>query len=324
MNALRNKKVLLGVGALFCLIGIVAVCSFFPFIMDPSRWQTREFLSDQLIVVAIVIFSTVCLMIIAQASNAMNPKSEIAQARVRFASSVDRIFKGMKISAFSQWVRKRFQPMDIRSARERMVAGVSDDPGVLDLDESQIRALVGKSQKYGDKFYKAITRKQCGKILEAKRRKFHLVDASYYLTCSRGSDDRTLTEQSAGESSKKTALLAWSLGSKLAVTVVGSMIMTSLVYDSSSGIEQATAWMKFLSRMLAMVTSSFMGYVIGCQMNDIDADYIKKKCLVHDRYFEDSEFRPKSQQEEAKEEFMERVREETMKIGMKEEARGGD
>lgn len=100
--------------------------------------------------------------------------------------------------------------------------------------------------------------------------------------------------------------------------------MTSLVYDSSSGIEQATAWMKFLSRMLAMATSSFMGYVIGCQMNDIDADYIKKKCLVHDRYFEDSDFRPKSQQEEAKDEFMERVREETLKIGMKEEARGGD
>ncbi len=323
MNALKNKKVLLGVGALLCLIGIVAVCSFFPFIMEPGRWQTREFLSDELIIVAIVIFSTVCLMIIAQASNAMNPKSELAQARVRFASSVDRIFRGMRISAFSQWVRKRLQPDDIRTARERMIAGISDDPGILDLEDSQIRDLVGKSQKYGEKFYKGITKKQRRKIIEAKRRKFKLVDASYYLTCSKDSGDRTPTERSAGESSKKTALLAWSLGSKLVVTVVAAMIMASLVYDSSSGVEPAKAWMKFLSRMLTMMTSAFMGYVVGCQMNDIDADYIKLKCLVHDRYFEDSDFRPKSQQEEAKEEFMERVKRETVKIGMK-EARGGD
>lgn len=324
MKALQNKKVLLGIGALFCLIGIVAVCSFFPFIIDPSRWQTREFLSDELIVVAIVVFATVCLMIIAQASNAMNPKSKLAQARVRFSSSVDRIFKGMRIAAFSQWVRKRLQPRDVRSARERMVAKAGiDDMGVLDLDAAQIRALVGKPQKYGDRFYKSITKEQAKAALRAKGEKFSLVDPSYYLSCSKDAGDRTPTEQSSQETRKKGALLAWSVGSKVIVTVIIAMIMASLVYDSSSGIEPAKAWMKFLSRILTMMTSSFMGYVIGCQMNDIDAYYIELKCLVHDEYFEDSGFVPQSQQEEAKEAFRERVREETAMIGMK-EARGGD
>lgn len=311
MKALRNRKVLLGGAALACFVGIIAICSFFPFIIDPSRWQTSEFLSDELIVIAIVIFSTVCLMSIAQASNAMNPNSKIARARVRFGTSVERVFKGQNISAFSQWVRKVLQPRDVRTAKERTVqrAGV-EDVSVLDLEESDLKALVSAPQKYGDRFYKAITKKQFQAIMRAKRMKFALVDPSYYLSCSKNSGDRTPTEQSATESRKKGALLTWSIASKIVVTVVVAMIFTSLVYDASTGVDAAKSWMKFASRMGSMASSSFMGYMIGCQTNDIDAYYIELKCLVHDEFFEDGSFKAKSQQEEAKEAFAERVREE--------------
>ena len=311
MRPLQNRKIMLGVGALICFASIIALCSFFPFVIDPSRWQTEEFLSDELIVAAIVIFSIICLMFIAQAGNAMNPKSKIAQARVRFSSSVERIFSSKRISAFSQWVRKALQPRDVRAAEERLVsrAGV-EDPTTLDLTDAELRALVGTPQKYGDRFYKGITKRQIREIMRAKRLKFSLVDPSYYLSCSKSSSDRTPTEQSAQEGRKKTALLAWSIASKIAVTVVVAMIFTSLVYDSANGVPAAKAWMKFASRIASMASSSFMGYMIGCQMNDIDAYYIELKCLVHDEFFEDSSFKPKAQQEEAREAFAQRVREE--------------
>lgn len=61
-----------------------------------------------------------------------------------------------------------------------------------------------------------------------------------------------------------------------------------------------------------MATSSFMGYMVGCQMNDIDADFIDTKCLAHDEFFEDKTFKPLSQQELAKEAFVNRVKEETV------------
>ena len=53
-------------------------------------------------------------------------------------------------------------------------------------------------------------------------------------------------------------------------------------------------------------------------MNDIEAHYIELKCFVHDRFIEDKTFVPKTQQELAKEDFKERVKEETiLRIGGK-------
>lgn len=313
MKPMRNKKILLGVGALICFVGIIALCSFFPFVIDPTRWQTAEFLSDELIIVAIVIFSMVCLMMISQASNAMNPKSKIAMSRVKFAASVRRIFDGQRISAFGQWVRKSLQPNDTRTAKERMIARAGiDDMSVLDLEDAEVKSLVGMPQKYGERFYKSITRKQCSDILRAKRVKFALVDPSYYLSCEKRASDKTPTEQSAQENRKKGTLLTWSILSKVVVTIVVAMIFTSLVYDTATGADAAKAWMKFGTRMMSFASSSFMGYNIGCQMNDIDAYYIDLKCLVHDEFFEDGAFKPKTQQEEARDEFAERVKKENM------------
>lgn len=312
---LRNRKIMLGLASLVCLIGIIALCSFFPFIIDPTRWQTEEFLSDELIISAIVIFATLCLMMIAQASNAMNPESKLAKARVRFYDSVSKIIGEKRINAFGQWVRKVLQPSDIRAAKEREIvrAGI-DDMSVLDLDAQQIKALVDTPQKYGDRFYKALDKEQCEKALRAKRMRFSLVDPSYYLTCEKHASDRTITEQSAQENKKKGALLSWSIVSKIAITIIFAMIFTSLVYDETTSIDSAKGWMKFMTRMTAMASSSFMGYVIGCQMNDIDASYIDLKVSAHCKYFEDVTFKPQDQQEEAKEAYAERVREENMAL----------
>ena len=325
MLSKANRKIILGLFTFLCAIGIVAMCSFFPFIIDPTRWQTEEFLSDELIIVAIVIFSIVCMMMISQASNAQNPMSKLAKARVKFLGkteggahiegSVERITKHDKISAFSQWVKKVLQPRDIQSAKERILvrAGI-DDFTVLSLSEAELKALLRKPQKYGDRFYDVITKKQYLDIKRAKNLKFTLVDPTYYLTCSSISSDKTITEKSGRESIKKGTLLTWSIASKTILTVIIAMIFASLVYDTTAGDLGATAWMKFASRMFSMATSSFMGFMVGCQMNDIDADFIDTKCLAHDEFFEDKDFKPLSQQELAREAFAKRVAEETVML----------
>ena len=285
-----NKKIVLGMAAMVAGVGVVALCSFFPFIIDPKRWQTSEFLSDELIMVAIVIFSTMCLMFISQASNNENVDSEISKARAKFTKSVKRITEGGLIVQFSQWVKNVFQKNDVKSMKERMSLAVGvEDFSVLELEDEKIRSLVGKMQSYGGHTYPDITKKQADEIINrVKRAKIKLVSPSYYLMCSTKSNDRTMSEMSGDEQKKKGVLLTFSLVSRIVMSLVIAMIFASLVYDTATGVEKASAWMKFASRMFTMATSSFMGFLLGSQMNDIDADYINMKCIVHDQFFEDA------------------------------------
>ena len=106
-----NKKVLLGIFSILMCMGLIIVSSFVPFIIDPRKWQTKQFLTDELIICAIVIMSMVSVMFIGQASNAQNEQSRIAKSRVKFFDSLDKVIaKG--INAFRQWIRKVLQPED--------------------------------------------------------------------------------------------------------------------------------------------------------------------------------------------------------------------
>ena len=146
------------------------------------------------------------------------------------------------------------------------------------------------------------------------------VEPEYYLSVSTLTDSRTVSERAAGENKKKGSFLAFRLLSKLVLTVISGMIFASLVRDLTSGdIDQATAWARFLSRLWSMISSAFMGYLLGVQMNDIDAEYVEMRTNVHSRFLRDEEFKPLSQQEEAREEFIDRVKEEQVLIEMKKE-----
>lgn len=307
----QNKKIILGVGALICCIGIIVLCSFFPFVIDPNRWQTTEFLSDELIVSAIVIFSIVCVMYIGQAYNAQNPDSNIAKAKVAFYNTSSRI---TDINAFEQWIERVLQPNDIRQEKETLLrrCGI-DDFTIIDLEKSEIKALIDTPQKYNGRYYKGISKKQYKEVLNAKYFKMKLVNSSYYLTCSAIAPNQTISKKSGNEVRKKGTLLTWSISFKVIISVITAMIFASLVYDMTEGDNQAQAWLKFLSRMMAMASSSYMGFMIGCQTNDIDADFINNKVLAHTKYLQDKDFKPKSQQELAKEQFIDRIKEENIK-----------
>lgn len=306
-----NKKVALGSFALLCLVGIIGLCSFFPFIIDPKQWMTADFLSRELIISSISIFSMICLMFMAQASNAQNPRSEIAKAKVRFLGdgkgeegSVNRIMKHDLISAFAQWVRTVLQPNDIMTAKQKimMKSGIQDF-SLIKLDNGQLRSLIDNAREIDGKVYHSITKKQYNAILYAKDYKVELVDFSYYLTCEKYASDRTITEQSAMEAKKKTTLLTYSIVSKVFMSVIIAMIFTSLIADTTQSVPMAKAWMDFTTKLFSMMTSAFLGYNVGCQLNDIDAYYVNLKCRTHDMFIEDKAFKPKTLEELAEEEL---------------------
>ena len=98
------------------------------------------------------------------------------------------------------------------------------------------------------------------------------------------------------------------------MTFIFSAILASLVRDlAQEGGSSAQAWMRFLSRMFAFITSSFLGFTLGCKMNDLDAFYILKRVEVHTLYLEDKDFKPVDEDKQA---FIERVKKEQVLVGL--------
>lgn len=298
-----NRKILLGVSSLLMCIGLIAVSSFIPFIIDPTRWQTKDFLTDELITVAIIVFCMVSAMFIGQAGNAQDERSNIAKARAKFLISVDKI---VNINSFNQWVKKIMQPNDIDSMHRRIMrqAGI-EDYRVLDLERDQIRSLLEKPGCFNDLYFKGLSKKQIKTIIDIKDGKYKVtfVEPEYYLSTKTLIDARTITERSSKEGIKKGLFLAKSVVSRVVLTVITAMIFASLMRDLSAQEDMGEATMTFFSRLWSMISSSFMGYIVGCQINDIDAEYIEMRISVHERYLNDKEFIPLDQQEEAKRDY---------------------
>lgn len=320
-----NRKVLLGVTALLLCIIVIAVCSFIPFIIEPKNWQTSEFLTNELIICAVVIITMISAMFIGQTGNAQQDKSRIAKARSKFFITVEKI---TDLNAFSQWVKKVLQPKDIRASKERKMryAGI-EDYSVLDLEYAEINSLLETPQKYNNRFYKGLSKEQIKVVINIKKGgdNIELVEPEYYLSVKNLIDTRTITERSSKEGLKKSLYLIRSIISKLLLTIVVAMIFASLMRDLSQSVDVAKAAQTFSSRIWSMFSSVFMGYLVGCQMNDIDAEYIEMRIAVQNMFLQDKEFKPMDQQEEAKQEFIERVKKENTlqlennlnKIGMK-------
>jgi hypothetical protein len=298
-----NRKVVLGTLALVCAALFIIIASFFPFIIDPNQWGSDEFISDELIIIAIVLFSVMAAVLIGQSNNAQNPKSELAKSKVKFIEK-----SGMvdDISRFCQWVKRILQPRDIKDIKERKMRSVGiDDYRILDLEISEIKSLKEGPKKINGRVYPELTKRQIDCLLNLKEGKLNirLVEPMYYLTVKAIDGDKTISERSGSESVKKVVLISWSAFSRVVVTLVSTMIFAALVYDSKQEVNQAAAWVKFISRMFAMISSIFTGYLVGSQINDIDADYINMRTLVITQYLQDTTFVVKSEEELAEEKY---------------------
>lgn len=306
----ENKKILLGVLTMVLILAIIVVSSFWPFILDPSRIGTTEFITDQLIIMAITISMTISMMFVSQAANAQNPKSELAKAKVDFANSVKRI---VEHTVFCQWIKRVLQPNDRKDIAEKGMLKLGVDFKVWDLSDVEIKAL-NKPQKYGDTFYKALTKEQIKGIFDLKKRvkNIKFVSPNYYMSYKSFMSNKNLSEIAASENTKKILTVVFQLALKIIMTFIGAAILTSLVRDlAQEGGSSAQAGMRFLSRMFAFITSSFLGYLLGCKINDLDAFYIQKRIEAQTLYLEDKNFKPI---DEAKEAFKQRCIEEEHKL----------
>ena len=326
INLLRNRKVLLGLTALAILIVVICLFSFVPYTISSERLTEPSFIVDLLMLCVITIFALLGMLYVGQASNAQNPKSKIAKATVEFKISKEEV-KKRGLAAFKQWVANVLQVQDKETIKQRTLEekGI-EDLSILKLNIHEIEQLT-KPQKFNGEFYDCLTKEQIDLVKRIKTKGIQLkfVPPEYYLSVQGIKDARTRSERAGGEGAQKGRILFSSITSKILLTIAFSVVWALFARDLASGeytaIEIAT---KLFSRLFAFFTSAFMGYIVGCQINDIDAEYIEMRTSVHTDFLEDKDFVAKDVKEIAKEAFINRVKEEQVIQGLEERPIGNN
>lgn len=305
-----NKKVLYGVMVLMLIMLCIVISSFLPFVIDPSQWKTRAFLTKEIVIVIIILAVMGTTSLTASASNMSDARSQIAQSKVRFRGIMDSGVKGRK-SAFKQWVKAVLEPADTREKRDRLAAKVgfnNYDSTYLDalmaLDGDLLEKLLDGplALEDGRRFHQ-LTKKQHSFVLKWLRGYYSIrfVPATYYLTASRVDSRKTRSEKAGNEKSATSVLMVTDIMFHAIRSILSAMIFASLVYDAASGAGDAeavaTAWLTFASRLMAFGTSLFSGYLLGCKLNDLNADYINLRSDVLEEFVADKNFKPKTEAE---------------------------
>ena len=301
---IMNRKILLGITALTIALVTIVISSFVPYLFKPENLTTYKFVTDLVINCAIVVLAMVATIFIGQASNAQNAKSNIAKATVKFRESREQI-EQEGIRKFKLWIKKVQQPADIREMKSKLLFSHGiEDPTVLNLTVENIKELVNGPKEFNGVPYPSLTQEQCDVVeLKTKGLKVKLVPPEYYINVKSIIDQRTVTQRAANESSKKALKLIVSVSSKLVLTIVFSSIFAMLAKDLTQKVDKLDAFVTMFVRLFNFFTSVFMGYLVGCQINDLDAEYIIMRADVHKEFLEDKDFTVKSVKEEALEEI---------------------
>lgn len=307
-----TRKVLLGVLALALGMAMIVLFSFVPFSWEPDRLKSNEFITDTLIIIAITILGMVCLIFISQATNANNPASRIAKASAAFKRTKEQITDKHR---FKQWIKKVQQPKDIADIKERILfqAGI-EDATILNLSVPEIESLTNQAQLINNTPYPALTEEQVKAcvLIKSKGIKLKLPPPEYYLSAKTISDSRTPSERANNEGKKKRDFALVSIISKIVMVIVVSMIFTMFARDLATKLDVGKASAKFAVRMMNLFSSMFMGFIVGEQLNNLDAEYIEMRTEIHEEYLADKDFKTKSIKEEALDEIKQRSEQETL------------
>ena len=309
-----NKKMILGASALFFSIAIIFVCSIVPLAIDPKQWNDPTFISDEMIIVALTVLGEVCLLMIGQSYNEAQPVSKIAKARVEFDKSIE-INIGNRPVAHDQWVREVLEKQDQKDKYRRLLRNAGlENIHYFELTRAELKQLLKQPLSRGsggDKIYfRQLTKKQYKLIIEILDGK-HVIDfvsPDTYRKLSKIDTDKTTSEKLANQQKKKTYTVLNSVFTKTLIVLASGLIFGALI-PTGNEQELGETFLKLFTRLFSFTSAGFVGFMLGGQINDIDAEYIREKIDVHKRFASDKEFKPKTEQELAKQEFAEYVKE---------------
>lgn len=306
INVLKNKKILLGL--LACLFGlcVIVITSVVPLVLKPENWGTPSFVSDLIINCAIAVIAMVGLIMVGISYNALQPNSKLAKAIVEFKESVaTRI--DPRLIAFIQWIKQVLEPNDQQDTYRKALKSVKiTDTDYLKLTEPQLLALLKEPLKLEEHYYSQLNKKQYKVLTDILNGKYEIdfVDPWDWTKNSKYATTKNHSEKQSTRQKKKTSVLLYQVGFRLIVVIVISLIATGLVKDTQAQISTEEIMLKLFLRLFNFFGSAFLGFGVGCLINDFDAEYLLDKIDVHKEFESDKTFVAKTDQELKKEEYI--------------------
>ena len=311
-----NKKTVLAILSFILVLGITILSSIPEFIIQPDQILTTKFATKLIMTIIIGVVSLVCFIFISSTSNSLNPISNICRARDDFRHSAKNIIEN-HYSAFKQWVMKVRRPakqleVDKRELRKVGITNLS----YLEINECDLRNLmVAPDKELGERYgVRQITKEQFDVIMNIKKGKsaIKFLSVDDYLLEKTMGVDLTDEEILVNQFKKRNLMFGEKISSRVLILVVVAVTFGCIKWSVDKSLEGDMDTMQrtftiiwdILSKLFTAVSSALIGYFDGGKFNDFDANYLQIKTNVHIQYLSDKEFKPLTEQELAREEFI--------------------
>jgi hypothetical protein len=311
-----DKKTVLAFLSFIIVLAITILSSIPEFVIKPEQILTTKFLTKLLMTLIIGVTALVCFILIGGTSNGMNPVSEIYKAREAFRTSAKDIIDHY-YSAFKQWIERVRRPAKQIEVNKRVLRHIGiTNLNYLDLDECDLRDLVkAPNKELGDKYgVRQITEDQFKVIMAIKEGKTSLkfLNVDDYLLEKTIGVDLTDEELLVNQFKKRNWIFSEKVGSRILILVVvavtfgciGWSTIQTIGEDTSVAQRTFTIIWDILTKLATAISSAFIGFIDGGKFNDFDASYLQIKSNIHVQFREDKEFKPLTEQELAKEEYI--------------------
>lgn len=309
-----NVKSLLRAISIILVLLLVVIASVMQLALDPSKLTWNSWLASTGVMVAISVVG-----IFLGESWGKDHQRTYSAGRYQyllhqFRERVKRVDEGKLFSSFDKWY------LDFSKKHERIVMndyllefGMIDSEVVLDnlvrFKENAVREDVLKHPvKMGDgKFVSTKTKEQLQAIDDILNGELSLRNPSsnFYLT--EYTYQRVYILKAPEEiNKKKKSAEVFGRGSRIVFSIVLSAFWAMITVQEFMDAGNTQAWMNLVSRIVAVFTSIFNGYLNGVIYVGLDGDLLDNKTRVLDQFLNDVDngtFKMRSQQEDAKEEY---------------------
>lgn len=311
-----DKKTVLAFLSFIMILAITILSSIPEFIIAPEQVMTLKFVTKLIMTLIIGITSLVCFIFIGGTVNSLNPLSAIYISRDNFRKSAKDIIEN-HYTAFKQWVVRIRRPAKQLEVNKRVLRHVGiNNLAYLDLDESTLRNLMTAPDKELGELYgiRQISQEQFDAIMAIKSGKtsMRFLNVDDYLLEKTMGVDQTDEEVLVNQFKKRNLMFGERICSRILVVIVSAVTfgcigwstMQNLDGDMSTMQRTFTIIWDILTKLATAISSAFIGFFDGGKFNDFDASYLQIKVNVHSQFKEDKDFKPLSEQELAKQEYI--------------------
>lgn len=313
-NTYVSKETLFVFAALICMCVIIVFTSLVNAGFDLEKVFEKENLSNAIINAAITIFGTVAAVPAGTVATKQRRNSDGSLGRYiqEFnAYNVVREKVESKRLAFNQWHNaQHLKELHQKKVDTLLENGIIQAEAILKLTCDQVKTLT-TSQRFevdGDTIYvKGLTNDQikvCLDVIAGKVNVHKLPD--FYFLYVDGKSSKSFYDQAYYETREANTTLIVNLVTKIFIGFVITSIFTGLVILGDEDMSSKEFVMKAIiiiaARIFNAITSTLWGWLLGQELVYKQCYYINGRTQFLELFLNDTEFKPLSIEEQAREE----------------------